>query len=320
VRCGILTGAMTFLDTCARHRASPPWLTHVPAVVCVLLGLCISPVRAQPAPTYADIAAIFRDSCVLCHQGEAAPLGLRLDSYAAVMKGSKNRRVVRPGEPDRSELVKRLRGESVPRMPMTGPPWLSDEAVARIEKWIAAGAPEGEPIAAPAPQRKEGDPVTYRDVAPLIAGRCLKCHTDHGPQEPPPEGYRLDGYARILSTTDRARVVPGHPDASELIRRVRGQSQPRMPYDGPPYLSDAEVALLEQWVAQGARDAAGKPAPVPTGARVRLRGTLDAKGRLDGLPLGAGGERRARPGQLVEVRGVLQADGTVRPERVRPKE
>ena len=69
-------------------------------------------------------------------------MGLRLDSYANVMKGGKDGKVVQPGAPEKSEMVKRVKGLSKPRMPRNGPPWLSDTDVALIEKWIAAGAPE----------------------------------------------------------------------------------------------------------------------------------------------------------------------------------
>ena len=65
-----------------------------------------------------------------------------------------------------------------------------------------------------------------------------------------------------------------------------------MPFDGPPYLSEDEMRLIERWIAQGARDAEGRRSPVPAGARVRFRGAE-------------------------EVRGTLAPDGSVRVERVR---
>ena len=138
---------------------------------------------------------------------------------------------------------------------------------------------------------------------------------------PAPEGLRLTSYGQTLASGERARVVPGHPAASELVRRIRGQAQPRMPFDGPPYLSEAEIGLIEDWIAQGARNAEGTPAPVPRGARVRLHGTLSDSWRLDGLPLEV--SRRTRldkkpgPGDYVEVRGRLDADGRVVAERIR---
>lgn len=36
------------------------------------------------------------------------------------------------------------------------------------------------------------------------------------------------------------------------MRRIRGSARPRMPLDGPPYLSEAEVALISRWIDAGA--------------------------------------------------------------------
>lgn len=189
--------------------------------------------------------------------------------------------------------MRRVRGESTPRMPLTGPPWLTDAQIAIIEQWIAAGAAAGEAVLQEKERRRRpGDPVTYADVAPILVGRCVKCHGPNSIMGGPPEGYRLDTLQQTLDASDRARVVPGNPSASELLRRIAGESGPRMPLDGPPYLDDAQIRLVEQWIAQGARDAQGKPSPVPAGARVRFRGAE-------------------------EIRGVVQPDGSIRVTRQR---
>jgi hypothetical protein len=65
-----------------------------------------------------------------------------------------------------------------------------------------------------------------------------------------------------------------------------------MPFDGPPWLADEEMRLIEQWIAQGARDSEGRAAPVPAGARVRFRGAE-------------------------EIRGVVQPDGNISVTRQR---
>lgn len=114
--------------------------------------------------------------------------------------------------------------------------------------------------------------------------------------------------------------MPGRPEASELLRRVRGQARPRMPFDGPPYLDDADIALIERWIADGARDAQGRVAPIPVGAAVRLHGTLTGAAQLDALPLrGVAGARvdRARIGDYVEVRGRVTGDGEIEVQRLR---
>lgn len=281
--------------------------------------------QTAPAPDFAAVSKVLEARCVVCHQGDAAPLGLRLDSHAALMKGSQRGPAVKPGDAAASELMRRIRGQSQPRMPLTGPPFLSDSETATIERWIADGAraPASAPAAAAsAPARRATDPLTYNDVAPLLLGRCAKCHTDNGLMGPPPEGYRLNNFANSIDARDRARIVPGNPAASELLRRVRGASTPRMPFDGPPYLSDADIGLLERWVAQGARDAEGKPAPIPVGASVRLRGVLTAPNEVDGARFnmsGARAEGGLTVGDTVELRATIEADGGLRATRIRSR-
>ena len=266
----------------------------------------------------------------MCHGGDRSPLGLELDSYANLMTGSWNGSVVVAGNPQGSELVRRIRGISQPRMPLTGPPWLSDDEIELIERWIAGGAPEG-PKGGPAkkaaveevpPEAAVKDSsITYARVAPILGRRCVKCHMENGSMGPPPEGLRLDTYESVVAGRDRARVIPGHPDASELVRRIRGQSLPRMPFDGPPYLDEAEIKLITDWIEQGARNADGTEATLPVGAKVRLGGRLTGKWALDGLPLIVDGATRLKKvpavGDDVEVRGVVQGDGGIRATRIR---
>ncbi len=275
--------------------------------------------------TYADVADIFRERCSMCHSASNASLGLRLDSLDGILNGSQRGPVVKAGDPAGSELVRRIKGISQPRMPMTGPPFLADAEIARIEQWVASGLKPGIPAggAAPAATRAPaaGEPVTFAHVAPIFAARCAKCHTQQGLMGPAPEGYRLTSYEAVLSSDDRVRVVPGNPAASELVRRIRGQARPRMPFDGPPYLSVEETELIVTWIKQGARDADARPAAIPAHARVRLHGSLSRRWALDGLELVTSGSTRIdkspRPGDYVEVRGRLSPEGAVIAERIR---
>lgn len=315
------------------HRLAGP-----AALVAGALGtLAASSASASAAtPAYGEVAAIFASRCVVCHSGPHAQNGVVLDSHEAVLKGGRNGPVVVPGSARTSELVRRIRGERLPRMPMTGPPFLEPAQIALIEAWIDGGAPAGPPAAAaagaaPAPATspaaapataKPTGPVSYADVAPILLGRCVKCHVENGQLGPPPEGYVLRTHAQTVAAADRARVVPGQPLASELLRRIRGQSLPRMPLDGPPWLSDEQTALIERWIADGARDETGRPTAVPAGAALRLGGTLTAPGQLDGLRFNASGariERGAATGATVELRGRVEADGSVSASRIRAR-
>ncbi|RME81187.1 MAG: hypothetical protein D6775_14245, partial [Caldilineae bacterium] len=97
----------------------------------------------RSAPSFAaDIQPIFNERCIKCHSGDKPPRGLRLDSYDHVLQGGTYRAVIVPGDPEGSELVRRIKGEALPRMPFDGPPFLSDEQIALIVRWIAEGAPD----------------------------------------------------------------------------------------------------------------------------------------------------------------------------------
>lgn len=113
----------------------------IPAAVLVML--CVSAAYGQPSSAnYPDIASILEARCGQCHSGTRAAAGFRVDSYQDVMTGGKAGKMVIPGEPDKSELVRRIKGTSRPRMPKNGPPWLSDSQITLIQQWIAAGARE----------------------------------------------------------------------------------------------------------------------------------------------------------------------------------
>lgn len=293
------------------------------------LGLSVS--SYDPARvTFAEVGQIFEDNCVSCHSGPKAPKGLRLNSLENVLRGSENGPVIKTGDPQGSELVRRLRGLSSPRMPLSGPPWLDEEEIRLIEEWIMNGTPNDNEATAESPLSTAPTQtihmpdtiVTFRQVEPIFKMHCVKCHNTRGLMGAPPEGLVLSSYDGIIAGTERVYVVPGNPDGSELVRKLRGQSLPRMPFDGPPYLDDDLIALIEQWVVDGARDESGQRAPIPAGRKVRLRGRLSAEWSLDGLPLEFGRSDRKNKvsvGDYVEVRGRVTRDGAISTQRLTPR-
>ena len=117
----------------------------IPARATLMTLALLAPIAAyaQDAvpPDWADVSAIFKERCVMCHSAVAgASKGLRLDEYDAVLAGSERGAVLVPGNAVGSELVRRLRGETTPRMPFLSRP-LPDDQLALIESWIAAGMP-----------------------------------------------------------------------------------------------------------------------------------------------------------------------------------
>src|SRR5207248_4570386 len=92
-----------------------------------------------------------------------------------------------------------------------------------------------------------------RDVQPLLANHCLKCH-DAKKQK---GGLRLDSREHALR---EGAIVPGRSAASTLVHRVAGIGDgKRMPPSGPG-LSRKQIALLRAWIDQGA--------PWPASARL----------------------------------------------------
>jgi hypothetical protein len=85
--------------------------------------------NAEPV-SFDAIGPMLVERCVMCHSGPSAAAGLRLDTLEGLLAGGAKGPVVRPGDPGSSELLRRLNGSSQPRMPMTGPPFLSDAEVA----------------------------------------------------------------------------------------------------------------------------------------------------------------------------------------------
>jgi uncharacterized membrane protein len=284
-----------------------------------------------PSPSYEDVQPILEDNCIMCHNGPKAPKGLRLDSLENVLKGSERGPVVKAGDPQSSELIRRLRGISTPRMPLSGPPWLEESEIRLLEEWIKNGVLAGSATSATkrsTTSANEETPrlkgvVSFRDVAPILKANCVKCHNVKGLMGPPPEGLVLAGYRETMNGTERAYIVPGNPDASELVRKIRGQSLPRMPFDGPPYLASEEIALIEKWVVQGAMDEEGNKAEIPAGRKVRLRGWLTSTRSLDGLKLEVVGstdiKNRTSVGDYVEVRGSVTSRGGIDAERIRAR-
>ena len=92
-----------------------------------------------------------------------------------------------------------------------------------------------------------------RDIRPLLSDACFQCHgVDESNRQ---ARLRLDRHEGLFARLDgRAVVLPGQPQASELIRRVTSDdADVRMPPpDSGRQLSPREIDLLRRWVAEGA--------------------------------------------------------------------
>lgn len=93
--------------------------------------------------------------------------------------------------------------------------------------------------------------------ANVFTPRCTGCHAGASA----PAGLRLDAassYALLVGVSSAEvpslqRVAPGRPDDSYIVHKLEGRAAvgARMPFGGP-YLDDATIAVIRQWIAAGA--------------------------------------------------------------------
>ena len=109
------------------------------------------------------------------------------------------------------------------------------------------------PVAAAA--TSEGLMKFSRDIAPIIAANCGRCHiANHR------SGYNQTTFEGLLKGGKTGNdIVPGKPEESLLIARIKRDTDAGAPMPpGQAQLSQAAIDKIEQWVREGARlDAPG---------------------------------------------------------------
>jgi hypothetical protein len=95
-----------------------------------------------------------------------------------------------------------------------------------------------------------------QDVQPILARNCFSCH---GPDpEMRKAGLRLDlGEAAFRKRPGHPdAIVPGHPEKSELIKRIESKDphylMPRSPQGDSKPMKPEEIAVLREWIKEGA--------------------------------------------------------------------
>jgi len=90
---------------------------------------------------------------------------------------------------------------------------------------------------------------------------CRQCHTSTGKN--PSGGFDLNpdvAYSNLVNAPVREkagaiRVIPGDPDNSYLVHKIEGAADivgRRMPFNGPPYLTDGQIKIIRRWIQIGA--------------------------------------------------------------------
>jgi mono/diheme cytochrome c family protein len=177
---------------------------------------------SNPVGFSKDLAPILAKKCVACHGAEKSKGRFRLDSFDWLTKAGESKSApVVPGQPEQSELIRRLTApDEEDRMPQKDDP-LPRAQIALIERWIKEGATfDG------------ADPK-----APLITLIPKAPHPD------PPAAYRHPVAVTALAfNPDGNELAAGgyheitiwNPSQGKLLRRIRNVAQRTQSIDYGP--------------------------------------------------------------------------------------
>jgi len=103
------------------------------------------------------------------------------------------------------------------------------------------------------------DVVSYNfNIRPILSDKCFKCH---GPDANARKAsLRLDyskyAYAPLPEMKGAFAIVPGHPEQSELVKRISSTDSSYMMPDPVAHLGSLtayQIKLFEKWIKQGAK-------------------------------------------------------------------
>lgn len=154
---------------------------------------------------------------------------------------------------ERDPIIERLRASSKE---------IARVAVAREKRMAAQAAkaksslakPEAMPAVKPAVDMNN---VSFkRDVAPILANVCARCHNANNAS---------GQFDATTYTSFKAQLVPGKPDDSHVLKLVTGKAEPAMPRGGQTRFSKEWADTWAAWIRQGAKfDGPNPDAPIAT--------------------------------------------------------
>jgi hypothetical protein len=98
-------------------------------------------------------------------------------------------------------------------------------------------------------------PIDFsRHIRPILADKCFACHGPDAVNNQSPLRFDSEAHALADLRNGRRAIVRGHPEQSEVVRRVTAEEPAiRMPpVHAGRDLSQAEIQRLTDWIAQGA--------------------------------------------------------------------
>lgn len=157
---------------------------------------------AQPPKklTYDEhIQPLLRDKCFSCHNQDKQRGGVALHNYLAVMEGGSSGKIVEPGDPDASKLLRVMAHLEEPFMPPKAPK-LPDEQLNLVKEWIKAGALEN----AGSKAKPAAKPKTEMALPAAAAGK------PDGPPPMPPDSLTLEPPV-LTARANAVRALAANP-------------------------------------------------------------------------------------------------------------
>jgi hypothetical protein len=195
-------------------RSAIPFIT-----VSVMLAL---PVFAQEKVTFQDhVLPVVEANCAKCHNSDKKKGDLDLTSYSSALAGGASGKVVVPGDPDASKLIKVITHAEEPTMPPNRGK-IGDKEIGVFKKWIAGGVLEtlnskaiaGRPtmdlaVSSGAIGKPEGPPPMPGDMLlePVVPVKRTTAVT----------GLAASPWAPLIAVAGQKQVVLYHSDTLELL-------------------------------------------------------------------------------------------------------
>ena len=198
------------------------------------------------------IRPLFDQHCLACHSGSTKEGGLDLSTRDGLQTGGSRGPAAVPGHGKGSLLYKVITHAREPAMPFQGEK-LAAETAALFALWIDLGAPYG-PLASDtattvtdaSPDRDSpASADVFAKVRTTLETKCLNCHGGKFRQA----GLDLSSREKLLRGSDEHGdiVIPGNPAGSLLVKKIKHQHEPGMPYQGEQ-LSGEEITKIVAWV------------------------------------------------------------------------
>ncbi len=102
----------------------------------------------------------------------------------------------------------------------------------------------------------EPDISFARDVKPILDKNCLACHQGGGAGFEA-SGLGMTSYDDLMKGTNAGQmVIAGDVEGSNLVVLMEGRADPSisMPHGKLDPVPSADIAIIKQWIAQGARN------------------------------------------------------------------